>query len=277
MTSKTTIPNFDLHWDLPQTPLKTAYIVCTAPRTGSNLLCFALAKQGIGTPLEYLNLQGNDSVQNFYSRITKSSLQADIRNKIPRAEISSKYIPAIINCRTSTYGFFGMKVFAHHFTNLFGDVDLSVLTPFIGCEPKLIHLVREDLIELTVSFIMARNSQRWHSEMASEKPKKTVYTFKEFFETMIELSTIQNKWHSTLGLKSKNDILRITYKQLSDNYTETMKIVNKYLGVTDTQIPSPSIKRQVSNTKLKLIEQFTMDCKRNVTQVRMAFKRSRHR
>ena len=124
---------------------------------------------------------------------------------------------------------------------------------------------------------MARNSQSWHSEMTSKNPIETVYTFKEFFDTMIDLNAIQNKWHSTLGTKSKNDILRISYKQLSENYTETMKIVNKYLGVTDTQIPSPPIKRQVSNTKLKLIEQFTMDCKRNATQVRMALKRSRHR
>lgn len=276
MTTKTTFPDFDQQWDLPHTPLKNAYIVCTTPRTGSNLLCFALAKQGIGIPIEYLNLQGNESAQDFYSRITKDNFQADIRNKMPRAEIRSKYIPAIINCRTTANGFFGMKVFAHHFTNLFGDTELSALTPFIGCEPKLIHLVRENLIELTVSLIMARTSQRWHSEMASEKEMTTVYSFEEYFETMIALSAIQNKWHSTVGVKSKNDILRITYKQLSENYTETMKRVNSYLGVTDTQIPEPPIKKQVSKAKLELIERFTLDCRRNATQVRMALKKSRH-
>ena len=147
MSSKPPIPDFDPQWDLPHTPLKSTYIVCTTPRTGSNLLCFALAKQGIGVPIEYLNFRGNMSTQDFYNRITKGDFQADNESEMTIMEMCSKYIPEIVHCRTTTNGFFGMKVFAHHFTNLFGDADLSVLTPLIGSETKLIHLVRENLIE----------------------------------------------------------------------------------------------------------------------------------
>ena len=71
--------------------------------------------------------------------------------------------------------------------------------------------------------------------------------------------------------------LKSAYKGLSENYTETMTLVNEYLGVTDVDIPPPSIKRQASEAKLKLIEQFTNDCKQNVKQVRMALRKSNHK
>ena len=274
MTRKN-IPDFEPQWDLPKTPLKSAYIVCTTPRTGSNLLCFALAEQRIGTPLEYLNLLGNGSTQNFYDRITESSLETDIQTGVTGAEMCAKYIPAIVHHRTTANGFFGMKVFAHHFTNLFGNADLSVLTSLIGRKPKLIHLVRENLIELTVSFITARNSQRWHSEMTSEESRKTVYNFDEFFDTMLDLSTVQNKWDVIFKKHINNDILRITYKQLAEQYTETIAHVNSYLGATNVEIPPPPIKRQLSDEKLELIDQFTTDCRRNAKQVRMALRRSK--
>ena len=177
--TKTTVPDFEPQWDLPKTPLKSAYIVCTTPRTGSNLLCFALAEQRIGTPLEYLNLLGNGSTQNFTTESLKA-VSRRISKQASRVEMCAKYIPAIVHHRTTANGFFGMKVFAHHFTNLFGNADLSVLTSLIGRKPRIIHLVRENLIELTVSFITARNSQRWHSEMTTEESEKTVYTSMNF-------------------------------------------------------------------------------------------------
>ena len=277
MAAMTTIPDFDQQWDLPQTPLKTAYIVCSTPRSGSNLLCFSLAKQGIGVPIEYLNLNKNKSAQGFYNRITKGSFQSDVKDKRVNVAIRSQYLPSIVKCRTTANGFFGMKIFAHHVTNIFGNADISVLTPLIGCQPKLIHLVRKNLVELTVSFIMAKDTQSWHSEMRSDKSRDTVYNFKAFFDTMIELNGIQNKWRSILKRQTTNDVLTITYKQLSENYTETMERVNEYLGVTDAEIPPPTIKRQVSTAKLKLIEQFTIDCRLNAKKVRTALAKSRHK
>ena len=138
--------------------------------------------------------------------------------------------------RTTPNGIFGMKIFAHHFTNMFGETDISVLTPMTGVSPKFIHLVRENLIELTVSYIMARNSQLWHSEMAPDNAKETVYTFKSFFETMMDLNAVQNKWLVILNRQPQHNVLRVTYKQLSDKYTDTMQRVNNFLDIKDTDI-----------------------------------------
>ena len=133
----------------------------------------------------------------------------------------------------------------------------------IGGAPRLIHLVRENLIELTVSFIMARNSQIWHSEMTPDKSKKTAYAFNSFFETMLDLNAVQNKWSVILNRQPQHNILRVTYKQLSENYTDTMQRVNDFLNITDTEIPPPPIQRQSSDEKRFLIEQFTKDCRLN--------------
>jgi len=271
------VPDFSSAWNLPKTPVRSSYIVCTTPRTGSNLLCFSLAKQGIGLPIEYLNLLGNGSTQEFYSEITQRDFETDVASNMPGPAMATEYIPRIMECRTTANGIFGMKVFAHHFTNLFGHTDLSQLTSLLKTPPKIIHLVRENLIELTVSFIMAKDSQRWHSEMTSDQSKETVYNFEDFFETMKDLNEVQNKWNSILSTYPQDQVLRLTYKQLSTSYTDTMKRVNHFLGVKDIEIPPPPIQRQMSDSKRMLIEQLTTDCRQNAKRVRTALKKSRYK
>lgn len=276
MSEKTPVPDFKSQWDLPSTPVKSTYLVCTTPRTGSNLLCFSLAKQGLGIPIEYLNLLGNGSTQEFYNRITNANFQSDLTNGLLPNEICSKYIPQIIQHRTTANGVFGMKIFAHHFTNLYQDGNLSRLSSVFGCQPKIIHLVRENLIDLTVSYIMAQTNQQWHSNMLSGPSVHTPYNFDTFFDTMKDLNEIQNKWNIILRWQ-EYDVLRITYKQLSQDYTSTIKLVNQHLGFPDLEVPPQPIHRQVSEEKLKLIEQFTKDCKRNAQQVRRALQRVKNK
>ena len=92
---------------------------------------------------------------------------------------------------------------------------------------------------------------------------------------MLDLSTAQNKWDVIFKKHINNDVLRITYKQLAEQYTETITRVNDYLGVTNVEVPSPPIKRQLSDEKLELIDQFTTDCRRNAKQVRMALRKAK--
>ena len=276
MSAKTAVPDFKPEWDLSPTPLKSAYLVCTTPRTGSNLLCFSLAKQGLGVPIEYLNLLGNDATQEFYTRITNCDFASDVENRIPPAEICAKYIPQIVKHRTTANGVFGMKLFSHHFTDLYKDGHLSHLTELIGCKPKIIHLVRENLIDLTVSYIMAQTNQQWHSNMTGGTTRNTRYNFNTFFDIMKDLNEIQHKWNILLRWQDY-DVLRITYQQLSQQYTDTLKLVNQHLGFTDLEIPQPPIRRQLSDEKLALIEQFTNDCKRNAKKVNSALRKVRHK
>ena len=276
MSEKTHVPDFAPQWDLSSTPLKSTYLVCTTPRTGSNLLCFSLAKQGIGIPIEYLNLLGNGSTQEFYTRITNCDFKSDVANGVSTTEICSKYIPQVIKHRTTANGVFGMKIFAHHFTNLYKDGNLSGLSALLGCKPKIINLVRENLIDLTVSYIMAQTNQQWHSNMTGSTIRNTIYNFDTFFDTMKDLNEIQHKWNAIFRWQDY-DVLRITYKELSQQYTDTLKLVNEHLGFTDLEIPTPPIQRQVSEEKQKLIDLFTKDCRRNARQVRSALQRVKNK
>lgn len=273
--TKNSVPNFSSAWNLPKTPVRSSYIVCAAPRTGSNLLCFSLAQQDVGVPIEYLNLFNNAAAQDFYSEVTLRDFQKDITNRIIGEAIVSEYLPKLIQSRTTANGFFGMKVFVHHFLRLFGHTDLSKLTSIIPTPPKIIHLRRENLIKMTVSFILAQNNQRWHSEMSSDQARETVYDFEYFFETMKALNEVQNNWNSILSIYPQDQVLRLTYKQLSTSYTDTMKRVNRFLGVNDIEIPPPPIQRQMSDSKRMFIEQFTVDCRQNAKRVRTALKQSR--
>ena len=277
MTSTSTVPNFENQWNLPQTPVQSTYMVCATPRTGSNLLCFALAKQGIGMPLEYLNLHGNRAAQTLYNTVTGREFIEDANSNMTGVDIAREYMSKIVRYRTTANGIFGIKVFAHHFTNLFDDADFSTLTQLLETPPKVIHLVRENIIDLTVSYIMAQNSQRWHSHMEPKDARETIYDFEEFFATMKDLNEIQCRWQSILRTHPKDMIMHITYKQLCTDYTETITAVNHFLGVDNVDIPTQPIQKQMSEEKITLVNQFTIDCKRNAKRVRLALKKARQK
>ena len=92
---------------------------------------------------------------------------------------------------------------------------------------------------------------------------------------MVLLRSVQNKWLNIFARNPNYEVLQITYKQLSEQYTETMTRVNDYLGVMDVEIPEQPIQKQLSQEKQKLIEQFTRDCKNNATQVRIALQQAK--
>ena len=87
--------------DLPPAACSFRYLVCSSPRTGSNVITAALQHSGLGgVPFEYLHPNAVPLVFKRFGRANGTMKQ---------------YLGLIESCRTSANGVFGIKV---HFGQL---------------------------------------------------------------------------------------------------------------------------------------------------------------
>ena len=259
------VPDTSPEWDLPATEHTQSYIICSAPRTGSNLLAFTLGKQGIGVPLEYLNIMGNPEMQGFLLRIF--DLQPDhkltINNVAQLKLLRSKYLEKVLKRRITPNGYFGVKIFSHHLKRMYPDqTSLVPVVEQLNTPVKYIHLWRGDLCKMAVSFYFAQVRQQWHSEM--NKRRSNNQTPQYDFETLrrhLQFShDIQEAWKFLLKDIDPNKILSMNYENLSQDFTNTIQATNRFLGFNDVDVPPESIQKQSSLEKSEMVERFKAEC-----------------
>ena len=116
MSSGTNIKpvNFDSAWDRPAYTETANYFICTTPRTGSNLLMFALQEQGLGLPMEYFNTKipkmalfaERNGIDNFNNLQQSAAMRQNNHCDYQR------YSKILQSCRRTKNGIFGAKIFA---------------------------------------------------------------------------------------------------------------------------------------------------------------------
>jgi len=224
------LPDTSTDWDQPQTDVKQNYLVCSMPRTGSNLLCFTLAKQGLGVPLEYLNLVENIPMIQFMMRLggTTQALYGE------KEELLRFYLPQIQNHRTTPNGMFGMKIFSNH---LWFDNDLNGILQYMN-NPKIVFVYRNDLIDLAISYYFAYRTGLWH-EQESRKQKDPAYDFDGIFSFLDDARQRAAKWKQVFKASKTNKkmICKVQYSDLANNFEYTIRRVNGFLGHPNLDVP----------------------------------------
>ncbi|MBM75677.1 MAG: hypothetical protein CMK59_09775 [Proteobacteria bacterium] len=267
------IPNFSSHWDQPSTEIQSNYLICSAPRTGSNLISFTLAQQGLGVPLEYCNFINNPILIQFCARILNLPENAGVSIKsMPELVCFRKrYFEQVMNKRTTPNGVFGMKIFLHHFEFFFPNLYLSQLERLFPKPVKYIHLIRKDLYKMAVSFVFANKKQAWHSEF-KKKEIEIAYDFNELLEALKTLHFLQKHWSTFLKGKSPEQIYTLTYSRLVDDFEDVVKEINVFLGFEDMSVPRPPIQSQSSELKKEFAQRFKNDCKQKASWVEQIVK-----
>ena len=260
------VPDTSIEWDVPETSVTDSFVICTTPRTGSNLLAFTLAEQGIGVPLEYLNLYGNPNIQEFMARMLEipSDQNLSIESLEQLQDIRTRYLSKVQTHRTTPNGFFGVKVFPNHITLLFPErPSLAPLCKLIRPEPKFVYLFRQDVCSMAVSFHFASYKQEWHSDMKPEikQNSQVPYDFHKLLKHAKVLHALQNSWKNFLKDYPQERILSISYSSLTKDFSATMSAVNTFLGSPNTPIPEEPIQRQESPEKQVMVSLFKNECK----------------
>ncbi len=215
-----------------------SYLICTSPRTGSNLLCEALTRTGVaGAPQEYFKAQ----FQEMFSR----KLGLD-----PRLDYVA-YLRAAIAQTSSGAGVFGAKVMLRQLApwldrlrvGAVGETDRVVLEKLFP-KVRIILLTRESKLRQAISFARAKQTNAW---VARHRPiAEPVFDFAELEKLVVRFEREEAAWKSWC-LEQEIEPFAITYEQLTEDYEETVAAVLRFVGTRDAKVLPPERSRPQSD------------------------------
>jgi len=242
---------------VPTRPART-YIICSTPRSGSGLLCRALAGPGVlGTPLEYLNSVHRGILTERWG------CGAHLRS----------YIATLHARRTSPEGLFGIKV---HWDQLvatqkevsMGDGDreaYDVPDELLGNlfpNPLFVRILRMDIDAQAVSLWRALRSNVW--SVALNDPshlgaERAPYCFDGIDGCRRSIETGEAGWDRLLQRLGVEAHI-VSYEQLTSTFSKTVADVVRHIrpGI-EIEIAPPHTRRMADEWSIRLIDRFRSD------------------
>ena len=214
-------------------PLKR-YSILSVPRSGSTLLASALEDTGLlGVPLEYLNQNSIDAWKN---------LNGDTEYSVIR------YLQDMERRRTSSNGYFGMKVHYRHFEQLYGVEAFERAVDHLRQQDFLILITRDDHLAQAISYFRARVTGAWLSDhiqiskVYEGTGPKIKYEHEGLADCLNEVCRGERGWLSALDA-SGVDYIHVKYEDLDTEFEKSLRSILRYLQLEDAKIPDPRLKR----------------------------------
>jgi LPS sulfotransferase NodH len=224
-----------------------SYIICTVPRSGSNLLCDALSRTGVaGRPLEYFNADYRHFFLDQWNR--------------PRTTSESVFRELILQAGTTPNGVFGAKIQWFQVRELssngtmIGSSSLTA-TKFASNFPgaKYVFLTRNDKLRQAISWYRAGYKNAWWSIDGVVDPRSGTEEEPPFEYTSIQHCEELLLKYECAWLRLFSDIgvtpLRIEYGELDTDLGATVRRVLEFVDVPELRlssirVDSPRLKRQ---------------------------------
>lgn len=201
-----------------QTATRKFYVICTTPRSGSNLLCDLLSSSGVmGKSREFLNPTGS---------ILPISKKANLIDRESRININD-YIQYIINNFSSANNCFGIKVFFEQIKPL---VQLKEIQQFLQ-QCKYVWLVRQDIIAQAVSMYIADETDTWKSFVKEKKSRNLVEYNEEKIARWVERLKKQNLNWADFFLVNRIEYLKVTYEDIVINHNQICHDICRFCGI----------------------------------------------
>ncbi|WP_299619372.1 Stf0 family sulfotransferase [uncultured Tateyamaria sp.] len=237
------------------------YILCTAPRSGSTMLCRLLTATGVaGKP------------ESLFHRPSLSDWCAGL-NLVPDTPLAQIIAAARQTGRAGT-GMFGLRLQRHSAPFFFDqlatlypdhDSDHARLTAAFG-NLRFLHLTRADKVAQAVSLLRAEQSGLWHkapdgSEIErTAPPQEPHYDAPAIAEHVASFKAYDDDWRN--WFKSQNITPhRITYDALSDDPLRALTGILNHLDLDPKQAENitPRTAKLAGATSAAWIRQFKAD------------------
>ena len=214
-----------------------SYIICTAPRSGSTLLCKLLEATGIaGRPGSHFHDPSIEDWLGYY----------DLKPDATRSERETldKVFRAAITYGRGNTGLFGLRL-QRHSAGFFLQ-KLAILHPGHSSDVErlgaafgrtlFIYLTRTDKVDQAVSYVRASQGGLWHkapdgTELERLSPHRDpVYDSAEIraqFEEFVAYDQAWQQWFAAEGIEP----LQLTYDSLSSDPLGTLREVLERLGL----------------------------------------------
>lgn len=207
----------------------TGYIICTAPRSGSTMLCRMLAATGVaGDPQSYFHRPDPASWARGLALPEDAPLD-DILNAV-RA--------------TATGGRFGIRLQQHSFAYLMqalaacGTSDPARISAAFG-PVRYIWLRRRDKLAQAISCLRAEQSGLWHQNADGSDHERLTPTGSGGYDAeaiAAQIKAFEQADRSWLGWFADHNITpwSLTYEDLSDNPHTALRMILIHLGADQT-------------------------------------------
>jgi LPS sulfotransferase NodH len=225
------------------------YLLCSTPRSGSNLLSDALHATGqAGDPLEYLN----PNLMAAWLRAHPS-----FGNTLDIA----RYFSDLDARRTSPSGIFGAKTHYSQLAALWPGSAADQLD-YLARFQAIVFVTRRDKVAQAVSFHRANQTQLWTSEdkrfLKAGDPRLAVqprFDAAAIAKTLADVLAQEASWRA-LFAKAKCKWLEVVYEDVIADRPAQLKRLFDWVGLPpQTMPPAARIKRQ-SEERDPMISQF---------------------
>lgn len=224
-----------------QTKATKTLLICSLPRSGSNLLAETLVSTLLcGLPLEYFNSEYESEFRDQWSLPSRASVQ--------------DYQGEVLSRTTTPNGVFGLKIHWHQLSNLlmrvFPDRTLQESLrelPYLFPNIHYIYLSRRDKVRQAVSYARALQTNIWWRINGIRDPKELCieprFNPEKIAALVGELKTYEASWESFFQQTGATP-LRLTYEDLVPH--KAVESVMAFLGDSTSlgEIPSPRLQRQ---------------------------------
>ncbi len=233
-----------------------SYLICTAPRSGSTLLCRLLAETGVaGRPASHFH---EPSLAEWTRR-----LGVDPAADASEGEVVEACIQAALARGRSENGVFGLRLqrpsFAFFFSNLAlvhadGGSERARFEGVFG-RTLFIHLSRADKVEQAVSCLKAEQTGLWHVAADGSDlervgppcaPEYDRQKLQAWVDAMVGYDRDWNAWFAAEAITP----VRIAYDDLSADPKGTVRRVLGALGLDPAAADrvSPSVRKMADET-----------------------------
>lgn len=164
----------------------------------------------------------------------------------------ARYVEYVVRHASAGTGCVGLRImwsdmgpFLERLHTLFprSGSDTAVLAASLGID-RFVHLVREDRIAQAVSLVLAEQTGLWHrhadgTERQRSRPAQPPrYDFAQLDRAVGLLDAEARGWSAWFADRAVTP-LRVTYEELADDLTATVRRVVDHIGGGDVAVPEP--------------------------------------
>lgn len=212
-----------------------SYILCTAPRSGSTLLCSLLRASGVaGVPESYFH---RDSVADWAQELD-----------LPGDSPLSRVLATALATGDGGTGVFGLRLqrtsvpfLMTQLTGLYPEAgsDAARMAAAFGT-PVYVHLRRGDLLGQAISRVRAEQSGLWHRAADGSELERLAPPAEPFYDraaltaALAEAERLNAGWHDWFAAEGIEP-LRVTYEELSAGPGAVLARILAFIGADPTK------------------------------------------
>ena len=196
-------------FDEPGDP-QCSYLICSVPRSGSNLMCELLSATGLaGAPTELFNPGFMPVLKQHWG-----------------VETTEEYVDQLLARKTGPNGVFGAKVGWGQYRTVFGDGDPRERLPNL----HLLFMTRRDRLRQAVSWVRAIQSRRWQSIQRGRPDGAVEFDPEHIARKLRRIARAEEAWRAMFE-RHGIEPFEMVYEDLVADQDRTLRGALEFIGV----------------------------------------------